>query len=94
LRYRNGWREPRLVEPGQPFEFSFGMPKFMSRRLRRGSRLRLVVRAPASIQYEKNKNSGKPVTDEGPEDARRCTVLLHHEPGRQSVLRLPIAAAD
>jgi len=92
LRYRNGWREPQLVEPGQPFQFSFGMPKFMSRRLRQGSRLRLVVRAPASIQYEKNKNSGKPVTDEGPEDARCCTVLLHHEPRRQSVLRLPIAA--
>jgi len=92
LRYRNGWREPQLVEPSQPFLFSFGMPKFMSRRLRQGSRLRLVVRAPASIQYEKNKNSGKPVTDEGPEDARRCTVLLHHEPGRQSMLRLPIAA--
>jgi uncharacterized protein len=91
LRYRNGWREPRLAEPGRPFQFSFGMPKFMSRRLRQGSRLRLVVRAPASIQYEKNKNSGKPVTDEGPEDARRCTVLLHHEPCRQSVLRLPIA---
>lgn len=90
LRYRNGWREPQLAEPGEPFHFSFGMPKFMSRRLRQGSRLRLVVRAPASINYEKNKNSGKPVTDEGPADARRCTVLLHHEPGRQSVLTLPI----
>ena len=42
------------------------------------------------LEFEKNKNSGKPVTDEGPEDARRCTVLLHHEPGRQSVLRLPV----
>ena len=92
LRYRDGWREPRLATPGVPFRFSFDLvPKFMSRRLRRGSRLRLVVRAPASIQYEKNKNSGKPVSDEGPEDACRCTVLLHHEPGRQSVLRLPVA---
>jgi hypothetical protein len=50
-----------------------------------------VVRSPASIQYQKNLNSGKPVFDERPEDARRCTVLVHHEPGRQTVLRLPIA---
>lgn len=92
LRYRSGWRETVLATPGEPFEASFELvPKFMSRRLRKGSRLRLVIRAPASIQYEKNKNSGKPVTDEGPADARRCTVLLHHEPGRQSVLRLPVA---
>jgi predicted acyl esterase len=69
----------------------FVMPKFMSRRVRKGSRLRLVVRSPASIQYQKNLNSGKPVFDERPEDARRCTVLVHHEPGRQTVLRLPIA---
>jgi hypothetical protein len=93
LRYRNGRLEPELVEPGKPFEFTFTMPKFMSRRLRKGSRLRLVVRAPASIAYQKNLNSGKPVCDERAEDARRCTVLLHHEAGRQSVLRLPVARA-
>jgi predicted acyl esterase len=91
LRYRNGRLEPELVEPGKPFEFTFTMPKFMSRRLRKGSRLRLVVRAPASIVYQKNLNSAKPVCEQRPEDARRCTVLMHHEPGRQSVLRLPIA---
>jgi putative CocE/NonD family hydrolase len=91
LRYRKSWREPELAEPGVPFPVKFVMPKFMSRRVRKGSRLRLVVRSPASIQYQKNLNSGKPVFDERPEDARRCTVLVHHEPGRQTVLRLPIA---
>jgi predicted acyl esterase len=63
----------------------------MSRRVRRGSRLRLVVRSPASIQYQKNLNSGRPVIDETPADARRCRVLVHHETGRQTVLRLPVA---
>jgi putative CocE/NonD family hydrolase len=91
LRYRDGRLEPDLVQPGQPFQFSFAMPKFMSRRLRRGSRLRLVVRSPASIVYQKNLNSAKPVCEQRPYDARPCTVLLHHEPGMQSVLRLPIA---
>jgi putative CocE/NonD family hydrolase len=91
LRYRNGWRKPELATPGVPFEFTFGMPKFMSRRIGRGSRLRLIVRSPASINYQKNLHSGKPPSDELPGDARRCTVMLHHEPGRQSVLRLPVS---
>jgi predicted acyl esterase len=91
LRYRKSWREPELATPGVPFEFAFGMPKFMSRRLRRGSRLRLVIRSPASINYQKNLHSGKLNVDELPGDARRCTVKLHHEPGRQSVLRLPVS---
>jgi predicted acyl esterase len=94
LRYRDSWRDPRPVEPGQPVRVRFLMPKFMSRRLRRGSRLRLVIRAPASIQYQKNLNSGRPVVDEQPADARRCTVLVHHETGHQTVLRLPVARVE
>jgi len=91
LRYRDSWREPVLAEPGVPFSARFTMPKFMSRRLRKGSRLRLVIRSPASIQFQKNLNSGKEVADERPEDARRCTVQVLHEPGRQTVLTLPTA---
>jgi uncharacterized protein len=91
LRYREGWRHPQLATPGVPFECRFGTPKFMSRRIRRGSRLRLAVRSPASINYQKNLHSGKPPCEELPADARRCVVTLHHEPGRQSVLELPLA---
>ncbi len=91
LRYRNSWREPEPVTPGEPFEFSFSMPKFMSRRLRKGSRLRLVVRSPASVQYEKNLNSARLPCEQRPEDARKCRVLLHHERGKQSVLTLPVS---
>lgn len=91
LRHRTSWRESELATPGVPFQFTFRTPKFMSRRVGRGSRLRLVVRSPASINYQKNLHSGKPPSEESPEDARRCTVMLHHEPGKQSVLRLPLA---
>lgn len=94
LRYRNSWREPKPVEPGVPFRFTFMMPKFMSRRLRRGSRLRLVVRAPASIQYEKNLNDAKLPIEQRQNDARVCRVLLHHCGDMQSVLRLPVNDPD
>ena len=93
LRYRDSWREPRLASPGEPLRASFYVPRFMSRRLRRGSRIRLVIRAPGSIYFQKNLQSGKPVHEERPEDARVCEVLVHHDRGRQTVLRLPIAKA-
>jgi uncharacterized protein len=93
LRYRDSWREPRLAQPGEPIRASFFVPKFMSRRVRKGSRLRLVIRSPASIYFQKNLNSGKPVHEERPEDARRCEVQVLHEPDRQTVLRLPLARA-
>lgn len=94
LRYRNSWREPEPVKPGEPFRFTFLMPKFMSRRLRKGSRLRLVVRAPGSIQYEKNLNAAPLPIDQRPDDARVCTALLHHSGDMQSVLRLPVNTPD
>jgi hypothetical protein len=91
LRYRNSWANPELAEPGVPFQFRFGTPKFMSRRVGRGSRLRLVIRAPASINYEKNLNCAEPVPEQDPANASRCVVLLHHGAGLQSVLTLPVA---
>ena len=92
LRYRKSWQEPQLAEPGKPINASFFVPRFISRRLRRGSRLRLVLRSPGSIHFQKNLNSGKPVFEETEADAIRCEVLVHHEPGMQTILHLPIAA--
>ncbi|MGL5838201.1 MAG: CocE/NonD family hydrolase [Sphingorhabdus sp.] len=91
LRYRNGWQEPTLAEPGVPLNANFFIPRFISRRLRKGSRLRLVIRAPASIQFQKNLHSGKLPADERTADAARCAIDIHHELGRQTELILPLA---
>ena len=91
LRYRNSWEEPELAIPGEPFQAQFFVPRFISRRIKKGSRLRLVLRTPGSIYFQKNLNSGKPVFDERPSDAVRCEVLVHHSDKMQTVLRLPLA---
>ena len=59
-----------------------------------GLHLRLVVRAPASIQYEKNLNDAKLPIEQRPDDACVCNVLLHHSGEMQSVLRLPVTDPD
>jgi uncharacterized protein len=94
LRYRNGWDNPQLAEPGVPFKASFFIPRFVSRRLRKSSRLRLVLRVPASIQFQKNLHSGKLPADERTEDARTCNIQVHHSEGMQTRLTLPIAAMN
>jgi uncharacterized protein len=94
LRYRNGWDNPQLAEPGVPFKASFFIPRFVSRRLRKGSRLRMVLRAPASMQFQKNLHSGKLPADERTEDARTCDIHVHHREGMQTRLALPIAAVN
>ena len=90
LRYRNSWREPELANPGEPFKACFFIPRFTARRVLKGSRLRLVLRSPGSIHFQKNLNSGKPVFEETAADAERCEVRVHHSDNMQTRLLLPI----
>ncbi len=93
LRYRNSRSEPKLLTPGVPTQVNVGRFRFMSRQVAAGSRIRLVITSPNSIQWEKNYNSGGVVAKETARDARTASVKLHHEPGRWSTLELPIVRA-
>ena len=90
LRYREGRDKPKLLTPGQPTQVDFNRFRFMSRRIAAGSRIRLVVSSPNSIQFEKNYNSGGVVAKETAKDARTARVKLLHEPGHYSTLSLPV----
>jgi putative CocE/NonD family hydrolase len=89
-RYRESRRAPVPITPGHPTRFRLDGFRFMSRRVARGSRIRLVVMSPNSIQLEKNYNSGGAVAFETANDARTAHLKLHHEPARWSMLSLPI----
>ena len=65
--------------------------RFMSRRIAKGSRIRLVIRSPNSIQLQKNYNSGGEVSRETARDARTAHVRLYHDPGHWSALEIPVA---
>ena len=91
-RYRNWLREEELVTPGEPTEYVFDTFMFFSRRVSRGSRLRLVVTAPNSIQLQQNYNSGGSVVDESGEDAKVAHITIYHGGEHTSYLEIPIVA--
>lgn len=89
-RYRKSMYEPELVKPGQVNRYVFDRFFFFSRRIAKGSRLRLVITAPNSINAQKNYNSGGVVAEETGDDARTATITLYHDIKRPSALTLPI----
>jgi putative CocE/NonD family hydrolase len=89
-RYRESQRKEKLVTPGTPLAYTFDTFTWFSRRIARGSRLRLVVSCPNSISVEKNYNSGKPVAEETAADARTAHVTVYHDAEHPSALALPV----
>lgn len=89
-RYRDSVEQETLVPLGQAVRYEFtGFPWF-ARRVSKGSRLRLVVSCPNSIQLQKNYNSGGVVADETAKDARTAHVVLFHDREHPSALEIPI----
>ena len=90
-RFRDGLDRERLLTPGTPARIVIDNFRFTSRRLAPGSRVRLLVQSPNSIHFQRNYNDGGDVSRETRSDARVAELQIHHEPGRWSLLELPIA---
>jgi predicted acyl esterase len=91
---------PGIIQPSQAgeawvdrtielYEFS-GLPWF-SRRIAKGSRIRMRLDSPNFRRVEKNYNSGGVVADETANDARTAHISLYHDAGPSSYLELPVA---
>ncbi len=89
-RYRESLEKPKPVTPGQITRYDFDGFRWFSRRVSKGSRLRLVVDCVNTMYYEKNYNSGSAVESESGKDARTAHVLVYHDPEHPSVLELPV----
>jgi len=89
-RYRDSVREAKLVRPGDINRYVFDGFTFVSRRLEKGSRLRLVINSINSIYFEKNYNSGSEVAQETAKDARTAHITLYHDAQHPSFLELPL----
>jgi putative CocE/NonD family hydrolase len=89
-RYRESLRAERLVTPGEMNCYEFNGFPFFSRRIAKGSRLRLVINSPNSIFIQKNYNGGGVVAAESNQDARVATVTVYHDANRPSHLELPV----
>jgi len=89
-RYRESLRQEKLVTPGKMEKYVFDNFTFFSRRIAKGSRLRLFVHCPNSPGAEKNYNSGGVVALETAKDAKTAHLTLVHDAEHQSTLELPV----
>jgi putative CocE/NonD family hydrolase len=89
-RYRESPRQEKLVKPGEINRYDFTGFTWFSRRVSKGSRLRLVLSCPNSIYLEKNYNSGGVVANESAKDARTAHIKVYHDADHPSSLELPI----
>jgi putative CocE/NonD family hydrolase len=93
-RYSEGLRTPRLIDTRAPLRYDFHRFTFVSREIKQGHRLRLVI-APMGARFiytnfaEKNYNSGRSVAEDSIEHANPVTVSLYHDRGHPSVLYVP-----
>jgi putative CocE/NonD family hydrolase len=88
--YRDVPSQGKLLKPGEPAKIEFLSFPWFARRLAKGSRLRLIIRAVNTPSWEKNYNSGTPVEDELAKNARTAHVTLLHDAAHPSALELPI----
>lgn len=90
-RYRNSLETAEPVPVGEVQRYVFDDFTWFSRRVSKGSRLRLVVLSPNSIYIEKNYNGGGVVAAESAKDARTARITLYHDAERPSALEIPVA---
>lgn len=93
-RYRQGLRQEQLVRTREPLRYDFEHFTFLSRKIAKGSRLRLVIGPLDSIHFERNYNTGGVVADESMKDARPVHVTLYHDKAHASALYVPIGRAE
>jgi len=89
-RYRNSPREASPVPVEKTDKYVFDNFTFFSRRIAKGSRLRLAIHSINSINAEKNYNSGGVVAAETGKDAKTAHITLVHDGEHASVLELPV----
>jgi hypothetical protein len=90
-RYRESLRQAKPVPAGEAVRYIFDNFIWFSRRIAKGSRLRLVFSCPNTINLEKNYNSGGDVSRETAKDARTAHIALYHGADHLSSLELPVA---
>ncbi len=88
-RYRESLETEKLLLPGEINLFDFKDFSFISRVIEKGSRLRLLITSPNSIQIQKNYCSGGIVADESAKDAHIAHVKIYNDSNHPSILIMP-----
>lgn len=88
-RYRKSLYKPELITPGKIEKYVFDKSNFTAVVVEKGSRLRLIVTALNSPQYEKNFNTGGDAAREAPPNPPKAVIKLYHTRQYPSVLEIP-----
>lgn len=89
-RYRESLEKEKLLVPGEINLFHFAHFYFVSRMLEKGSRLRLIISSPNSINAQKNYCSGGVVAHETAKDAHTAHIKIYNDSKYPSVLMMPV----
>ncbi len=89
-RYRESLENEDLLTPGEIYLYHFKRFTFISRVIEKGSRLRLVIQSPNSIDTQKNYCSGGVIANETSKDAHVAHLKIYSDVKRPSVLIVPI----
>ena len=90
-RFRDGFDEERLLEPGQEVEYAVDL-WHTAHVFRTGHRLRVEVASSAFPKYDRNLNTGEPLAT----STRMVTAtqVVHHDAARPSRLVCPVVPLD
>lgn len=86
-RYRNGYDQPELLEPGVVYEFNFELYP-TSNIFRSGHRIRLDISSSNFPRFDVNPNTGGPLGQD-----RRTLIaqqVIYHDAGHPSQIVLPV----
>jgi putative CocE/NonD family hydrolase len=89
-RFNESLSKEKLIKPGEITRYDFNNFTFFSRRVAKGSRIRLFLSCPNSIYIQKNYNSGGVVANETAKDARTAHIVVYHDTEHPSALELPL----
>jgi hypothetical protein len=90
-RYRDGFDTPRMMEEGEVYRLDFS-PMTSSIVFQPGHRIRVEVTSSNFPKFVRNLNTGGSNYDE--RDPRVATNAVHHAPGRESYLELPVVRPE
>lgn len=89
-RYRESLETEKLMEPGKTYLIPFHNFTFISRTIEKGSRLRLLLSTPNSMNVEKNYGTGGVVANETGKGAKVAHIRIFHAGDKASVLKMPV----
>ena len=88
-RFREGYDEERLLEPGRVYAYKINLVA-TSNLFLAGHRIRVDITSSSFPRFDRNANTGNPLGQDGPQDLQPAMQRVFHDRERPSHILLPI----